>query len=99
VRGSTCAGDAIADYREEREVLGEVILQLTTGKREEVQYNLGNPTYMEPRYGRITENGGLLEKVGTNLLSCTAQHKSFRIDYHLTECIIIYLFYMHKFVL
>jgi hypothetical protein len=26
---------------------------------------------------------GLLEKVGTNLLSCTAQHRSFRIDYRL----------------
>jgi hypothetical protein len=33
-----------------------------------VQYNLGNPTYMGPRYSRITENDGLLEKVGTNLL-------------------------------
>jgi hypothetical protein len=42
---------------------------------------------------------GLLEKVGTNLLSCTAQHRSFRIDYHLTEFIIIYLFYIHKCVL
>jgi hypothetical protein len=29
--------------------------------------------------------------VGTNLLSCTAQHRSFRIDYH--------LFYIYKCVL
>jgi hypothetical protein len=42
---------------------------------------------------------GLLENVGTNLLSCTAQHRSFRIDYHLTEFIIIYLFYIHICVL
>jgi hypothetical protein len=27
-----------------------------------VQYNLGNPTYMGPRYRRITENDGVLEK-------------------------------------
>jgi hypothetical protein len=33
-----------------------------------IQYNLGNPTHMGPRYRRITENDGLLEKVGTNLL-------------------------------
>jgi hypothetical protein len=33
-----------------------------------VQYNLGNPIHMGPRYRRITENEGLLEKVGTNLL-------------------------------
>jgi hypothetical protein len=43
-----------------------------------LQYNLGNPTYMGPRYRRIMENYGLLGKVGTNLLSCTAQHTSFR---------------------
>jgi hypothetical protein len=54
-----------------------------------VQYNLGKPTYVGPRYRQITENDGLLEKVGTNLLSCTAQHRSSRIDYHLTEFIII----------
>jgi hypothetical protein len=28
--------------------------------------NLGNPTYMGSRYRRITENDGLMEKVGTN---------------------------------
>jgi hypothetical protein len=39
---------------------------------------------MGPRYSRITENDGLLKKVGTNLLSCTAQNRSFRVDYHLT---------------
>jgi hypothetical protein len=38
---------------------------------------------MGQRYRWITENDGLLEKVGTNLLSCTAQHRSFKIDYHL----------------
>jgi hypothetical protein len=48
-----------------------------------VQYNLGNLTYMGPRHSRIKENDGLLEKVGTNLLSCSAQHRSFRIYYHL----------------
>jgi hypothetical protein len=63
-----------------------------------IQYNLGNPTYMGPRYRPITENDGLMENVGTNLLSCTAQHRSFRIDYHLTEFINIYLFYIHKCV-
>jgi hypothetical protein len=36
------------------------------GPIKEVQYNLGNPTYMGPRYSKITENDGLLEKVGTN---------------------------------
>jgi hypothetical protein len=45
----------------------------------DIQYNLGNPTYMGPRYCQITKNNGLLEKVGTNLLSYTAQHRSFRI--------------------
>jgi hypothetical protein len=64
-----------------------------------LHYNLRNPTYMGQRYRRITENDGLLGKVGTNLLSCTAQHRRFRIDYHLTEFIIIYLFYIHKCVL
>jgi hypothetical protein len=54
---------------------------------------------MGPRYRQITKNDRLLEKVRTNLLSCTAQHGSFRIDYHLTEFIIIYLFYIHKCVL
>jgi hypothetical protein len=39
---------------------------------------------------------GLVEKVGKNLLNCTAQHRSFGIDYHLKEFIIIYLFYIHK---
>jgi hypothetical protein len=34
-----------------------------------VQYNLANPIYIGPRYCRITENDGLLEKVGTPLLS------------------------------
>jgi hypothetical protein len=43
---------------------------------------------MGPRYCQITKNDGLLEKVGTNLLGCTAQHRSFKIDYHLTEFII-----------
>jgi hypothetical protein len=71
-----------------------------TGMRTDaIQYNLGNPTCMGPRYRQFTENDGLLDKVGTNLLSCTAQHRSFRIDYHLTKFIIIYLFYLHKFVL
>jgi hypothetical protein len=64
-----------------------------------IQYNLGNPTHMGPRYCWITENSGLLEKVGTDLLSCTAQHRSFGIDYHLTEFDIIYLFSIHKYVL
>jgi hypothetical protein len=54
---------------------------------------------MGSRYHRITENDGLLEKVRTNLLSCTAQHRSFKTDYHLTEFVIIYLFYIHKCVL
>jgi hypothetical protein len=48
--------------------------------QKQVQYSLGNPTYMGPRYRRITECDGLLEKVGTNLLSCTqssnVQHHS-----------------------
>jgi hypothetical protein len=60
-----------------------------------LHYNLGNPTYMGPRHRRVTENDGLLEKVVTNLLSCTVKHRSFRIDYHLTEFIIIYLFILH----
>jgi hypothetical protein len=30
----------------------------------EAQNNLGNPTYMGPRYRRITGNDRLLEKVG-----------------------------------
>jgi hypothetical protein len=64
-----------------------------------IQYNLGNLTYMGPRYRWITENDGLLEKVEKNLLSCTAQYRSFRIDYHLTEFIINYLFYVNKYVL
>jgi hypothetical protein len=48
---------------------------------------------MGPRYHRITENDGLLEKVGTNLLII------YNYDYHLTEFIITYLFYIHKYVL
>jgi hypothetical protein len=64
-----------------------------------VQYNLGNLTYIGPRYRWTTKNDGLLEKVGTNLLSCTAQDSSFRIDYNLTGFIIIYLFYIYKCVL
>jgi hypothetical protein len=59
------------------------------------KYNLGN----RPRYRRITENDGLLDKVGTILLSFTEKHRSFRVDYHLTEFIIIYLFYISKCVL
>jgi hypothetical protein len=47
---------------------------------------------MGPRYRRITKNDGMLEKVGTNLLSSTAQRESFRIDYHLT-------IYYHVFIL
>jgi hypothetical protein len=35
----------------------------------------------------------------SELLSCTAQNRSFRIDCHLTEFIIIYVFCTHKFVL
>jgi hypothetical protein len=35
--------------------------------RIKIEYNLGNPTYMGPRYSRITENDGLVGKVGTNL--------------------------------
>jgi hypothetical protein len=31
---------------------------------EQLQYNHGNPTYIGPRYRQITENDGLLEKVG-----------------------------------
>jgi hypothetical protein len=53
---------------------------------------------MGPRYRRFTENDGLLENVEINLLSCTAQYRSFRIDDHLTEFIIIYSFYIHKYV-
>jgi hypothetical protein len=66
-----------------------------------VQYNLGNPTYvyMGLRYCQITKNDGLLEKVAADLLSCTAQHRNFRINYHLTEFITIYLFYIYKCVL
>jgi hypothetical protein len=64
-----------------------------------IQYNLGNPTYMGPRYSRITESDGLLEKVGTNLSSYTAQHRSFRIDYNLIKFMIVYLIYIHKCVL
>jgi hypothetical protein len=61
---------------------------------------LSNLTHMGPRYLQITENGGLQEKVRTNSLSCTAQHRNFRIDYHLTEfIIIIYLYYTYKFVM
>jgi hypothetical protein len=30
------------------------------------KYTLANPTYMGPRYSRITENDGLLENAGTN---------------------------------
>jgi hypothetical protein len=33
----------------------------------QIQYNLGIPTYMEPRYCRITENDRLLEKAGTKI--------------------------------
>jgi hypothetical protein len=54
---------------------------------------------MGPRYRRITQNDGLLEKVATNLLSCIAQHRSVIPDYYLTEFIIIYVFYIHKCVL
>jgi hypothetical protein len=40
---------------------------------------------------------GLLEKVGTNL-SCTAQHRSLRIDYHLTELLsFIYFTYINVY--
>jgi hypothetical protein len=46
---------------------------------------------MRTRCRWITENDGLLEKVGTNLLSFTPQNRNFRIDYDLTEFIIIYL--------
>lgn len=44
-----------------------------------IQYSLANPIYIESRYRRITENDGLLGKVGTNLLSRTVQHRSFKI--------------------
>jgi hypothetical protein len=54
---------------------------------------------MGPRYCQIAENDGLLEKVRRNLLSCTAQHRSFTIDYYSAECIIVYLYYIHKCVL
>jgi hypothetical protein len=64
-----------------------------------IHFNLGNPTNMGPRHRRTTENDGLLKTVGTNLLSCTAQCRRFRIDYHLTGFTIISLFYVHKFVL
>jgi hypothetical protein len=57
-----------------------------------LQYTVGNPIYMGPRYRRITENKGLLEKDGNKLLSCAAQRRNLIIDYHLTAFIIIYLF-------
>jgi hypothetical protein len=47
-------------------LLAETYLQHMEHKQ--IQYNLGNLTHMGPRYRRITENDGLLEKVGTNLL-------------------------------
>jgi hypothetical protein len=36
-------------------------------------------------------------KKSEHILSCTAEHRGFRIDYHLTEFIIIYLFYIHVY--
>jgi hypothetical protein len=53
---------------------------------------------MGPRCRRITENDGLLEKVGTNLLNFTAQNRNFfRIVYHLTELSFIYFTYINVY--
>jgi hypothetical protein len=60
-----------------------------------IQYNLDNLTYMGQMYRWIAENNGLLKKFGTNLLNCTAQHRSFRL--WLTFNIIYYhLFISHR---
>jgi hypothetical protein len=59
------------------------VITIVPINQKEIHYNLGNPTYIGPRYRWITKNDGLLEKVGTNLLIYTAQHRSFRIYYHL----------------
>jgi hypothetical protein len=48
---------------------------------------------MGPSYRRITEDIGLLEKVRLNLLII------YNYDYHLTEFIITFLFYIHKYEL
>jgi hypothetical protein len=73
----------------ETEVLGENLPQ---------HHFVHNLTYVGPRYHWITENDGLLGKVRRNVLICTTQHRSFRIDCHLTEFIIIYLFYINVYL-